>query len=107
MFINLCILIMKKRTSHQNRRFKKTKHAKFSEKRLFLTPGYAHFLPPDSLFCLITDEFQNFVGTVIIVEESRSMLLHFYVSFCLMQFICDALRNLVPFVQYKKREKVK
>ena len=54
----------------QNGCFKKTKHAKFSEKRTFLTPWYAHvrfsenlacfvFLKHpfwDSPFCLITDE---------------------------------------------------
>ena len=37
----------------ENGCFKKTKHAKFSEKRIFLTPWYAHVRSP---FCLITDD---------------------------------------------------
>ena len=46
--------VMRKKGESQNECFKKTKHAKFSEKRTFLTPWYAHVrktnisYPPDT-----------------------------------------------------------
>ena len=65
-------LVIKQNGESQNRGNKKAKHTKFSEKRIFLNPWYAHVhvcfsenlacfaftLPPfwDSLFCLITNE---------------------------------------------------
>ena len=75
--------VIRQKSESQNRCFKKTKHAKFSEKRTFLTPWYAHvtcayqgirnvrfsenlvcfvFLKHlfwDSPFCLITDELHD------------------------------------------------
>ena len=67
--------MIKQKGKSQNGCFKKTKHAKFSEKRIFLAPWYAHvrvrnirflenlacfvFLKHpfwDSPFCLITDD---------------------------------------------------
>ena len=60
--------VIRQKGELQNECFKKTKHAKFSEKQTFLTPWYAHvrenlarfvFLKHpfwSSSFCLITDE---------------------------------------------------
>ena len=63
-------LVLRQKVESQNKCFKKTKHAKFSEKRTFLTTRYAHarfsenltcfvFLKHrfwDSLICLITNK---------------------------------------------------
>ena len=74
-------MVIRQKDESQNGDNKKVKHAKFSEKRTFLTPWYAHvhvrtcayqvvtnvhflfafLLPPfwDSPFCLITDHLYN------------------------------------------------
>ena len=44
--------VIKQKGESQNGYFKKTKHAKFSGKRTFLAPWYAHV----GAFCLITDD---------------------------------------------------
>ena len=46
----------KEKGESQNRGNKKTKFAKFYEKRLFLTPWYTHVFSLFSPFCFITDE---------------------------------------------------
>ena len=83
------ISVIRKKGESQNKCFKKTKRAKFSEKRTFLTPRYAHvrtcayqlvrnvhfsenlacfvFLKHpfrDWIFCLITDEMPRLLTLV-------------------------------------------
>ena len=48
--------VIRKKGESQNGCFKKTKHAKFSEKRTFLTPWYAHVHPK----CLFFGKFGVF-----------------------------------------------
>ena len=45
--------VIRQKDKSQNKCYKKTNHAKFSEKQTFLTPWYAW----DSPFCLISDKF--------------------------------------------------
>ena len=56
--------VIRQKGESQNGCFKKTKHAKFSEKRTFLTSSHAHVRERirvlDSPFCLITDELAQY-----------------------------------------------
>ena len=52
--------VISQKGESQNRCFKKTKHAKFTKKRTFLTPWYSHLPVWDSPFCLITEELPVF-----------------------------------------------
>ena len=59
-----------------------------------------------------TSNADNFHATRFLVNENRVVSSYLFLFICFVLFetkshriICDALRDLVPFVQFKKREK--